>query len=80
LFSAPDDAQAIAVLESGPEAGVVCDPGPVGLWKLESILTGRDFRDVKRDAPDPVVVVDRGRRVSCRSAMPLGTRPPRITA
>lgn len=68
VFAAPDDARAGAVLELGPESGVVCDPGPVGLWQLESILTGRDFKDVMRGAPDPVEVVDEGRQV----VLPLG--------
>jgi hypothetical protein len=68
VFTAPDDAQAAAVLESGPKSGIVCDPGPVGLWKLESILTGRNFRDVMRDAPDPVALFEGGQRV----VLPLG--------
>lgn len=68
VFAAPDDARAGAVLEHGPQSGVVCDPGPVGLWHLESILTGRDFKDVMRGAPDPVEVVDEGRQV----VLPLG--------
>ena len=68
VFAAPDDARAGGVLERGPESGVVCDPGPVGLWQLEAILTGRDFKDVMRDAPDPVEVVDEGRQV----VLPLG--------
>lgn len=68
VFAAPDDTHAGAVLERGPESGVVCDPGPVGLWQLESILTDRDFKDVMRGAPDPVEVVDEGRQV----VLPLG--------
>ncbi|MFE7504672.1 hypothetical protein [Promicromonospora sp. NPDC057488] len=68
VFAGPDDARAGAALESGPESGVVCDPGPVGLWQLESILTGREFKDVMVGAPDPVKVVDEGRQV----VLPLG--------
>jgi hypothetical protein len=68
VFAAPDDARARAVLKRGPDCGVVCDPGPVGLWQLESILTGCDFKDVMRGAPDPVEVVDEGRQV----VLPLG--------
>lgn len=68
VFAAPDDARAGTALERGPKNGVVCDPGPVGLWQLESILTGRDFNDVMMGAPDPVEVVEDGRQV----VLPLG--------
>lgn len=63
VFREVDDTVAAGRLDSGPDTGVVCDPGPVGLWTLESILTGRDPGAVRRDSPDPVAIRNQGQRV-----------------
>ncbi|MFD6443863.1 hypothetical protein ACFWEJ_02100 [Promicromonospora sp. NPDC060204] len=68
VFAEADDVQAVGRLHTGPDSGVVCDPGPVGLWRLEAMLTGRDHRSVMRSAPDPVAVFEQGQRV----VLPLG--------
>lgn len=63
VFRDVDDTVAASRLDSGPDTGVVCDPGPVGLWALESILTGRDPGTVRRNSPDPVAIRNQGQRV-----------------
>jgi hypothetical protein len=63
VFRDVDDTVAASRLDTGPDTGVICDPGPVGLWALESILTGRDLGAVRRDSPDPVAIRDQGQRV-----------------
>lgn len=63
VFRDVDDTVAASRLDSGPDTGVICDPGPVGLWALESILTGRDPGAVRRDSPDPVAIRNQGQRV-----------------
>jgi hypothetical protein len=63
VFRDVDDTVAASRLDSGPDTGVVCDPGPVGLWALESVLTGRDPGAVRRDSPDPVAIRNKGQRV-----------------
>jgi hypothetical protein len=63
VFREVDDTVAASRLDSGPDTGVICDPGPVGLWALESILTSRDPGAVRRGSPDPVAIRNQGQRV-----------------
>jgi hypothetical protein len=63
VFRDVDDTMAASRLDGGPDTGVICDPGPVGLWTLESILTGRDPGAIRRDSPDPVAIRNQGQRV-----------------
>lgn len=63
VFLDVDDTVAASRLDSGPDTGVICDPGPVGLWTLESVMTGRDPGAIRRDSPDPVAIRNQGQRV-----------------
>ena len=62
VFTEPSEAAAAGLLHSGPTSGIVCDPGPVGLWHLEAILTRRAYDEVAQAQPDPVAIFNGGQR------------------
>ncbi|WP_162564209.1 MULTISPECIES: hypothetical protein [Microbacterium] len=69
VFVAPDDDVAAGLLHPGPPEGVVCDPGPVGLWSLEALLAGRPYAEVAAEQPEPVALFHGGQRF----VLPLST-------
>lgn len=63
VFAADDDDVAAVQLDAGPSTGVWCDPGPVGLWNLEAILSNRSFAEVLAEQKEPVAMFNDGQRL-----------------
>lgn len=63
MFVAPSEQAAAGRLDVGPVTGIDCDPGPVGLWTLEGLLSGRSFDDVLTEQPEPVAMFNEGQKL-----------------
>lgn len=63
MFAAPSEQAAAGFLDVGPATGIDCDPGPVGLWTLEALLSRRSFDDVLDEQPEPVAMFNEGQKL-----------------